>query len=262
MNVQNVAEIQKWFSDYCRGFDSDEEDFRRNMTLKEDHTYRVRSNTFKIGQGEDLAPEDMLIAESISLLHDVGRFEQYRQFKTFRDSVSVNHAQLGAKIIEDHEVLSSLLPRERSIINRAVESHNAFSVPGDFSEETQFFLKLIRDADKLDIWRVFIEYFRQPAHERASAAGLDLPDKPKCSPGVLEQVANGEMVRLSAVKTLNDFKLMQLAWVYDLNFSASFALLLERQCIEELAESLPAESLVVKAVEAVLSFAYGKVQKA
>ncbi len=254
MNLENLAEIQKWFSDYCRSFDSEDEDVQRNMTLKEEHTYSVCSNILKIGHGESLGVEDMLIAEAISLLHDVGRFEQYRQFKTFKDNISVNHAELGTQIIEDYEVLASLYPRERSIIARAVEFHNAFNIPKTLPEETRFFLKLIRDADKLDIWRIFIEYFKQPEYERASAAGLGLPDKPNCSTDALEQISNGEMVRLSAVKTLNDLKIMQLSWVYNLNFKTSFSLLVERDCINGLSATLPQDSRVAEAIGAVHEF--------
>lgn len=254
MTSENMAEIRNWFSEYCRLFYSDDEDFQRNIALKEEHTYHVCSNILKIGIGESLDEDDMQIAEAVALLHDVGRFEQYRQYRTFRDSMSVNHAELGAQVIEDHEILAPLFPRERSIITHAVESHNAFAIPKTLPEETRLFLKMVRDADKLDIWRVFIEYFSLPGQERASAAGLGLPDKPKCSPNVLEHISAGKMVRLSAVKTLNDFKLMQLSWIYDLNFTTSFSILNDRGCVEQLASTLPRNDRVVLAVEAVQGF--------
>ncbi len=260
MNPENMAEIRKWFSEYCRSFHSDDEDMQRNITLKEDHTYRVCSNILEIGRGESLDEDDMRIVEAVSLLHDVGRFEQYRQYRTFRDGVSVNHAELGAQIIEDYEVLSPLFPRERSIIAHAVEFHNTFAIPKTLTEKDRLFLKLIRDADKLDIWRVFIEYFLQPEHERASAAGLGLPDKPRCSAEVFNQIFDGKMVRLSTVKTLNDFKLMQLSWIYDLNFDTSFRLLGERDCIGQLASTLPANDKVVAAVALVRGYADDKLR--
>jgi hypothetical protein len=260
MNPENMSEIRKWFSEYCRSFYTDDEDFQRNITLKEDHTYHVCSNILEIGRGESLDEDDLRIAEAVSLLHDVGRFEQYRQYKTFRDGISVNHAELGAQIIEDYEVLSPLFPRERSIIAHAVEFHNTFAIPKTFPEEARFFLEMVRDADKLDIWRVFIEYFSQPEHERASAVGLGLPDKPKCSPDVLKQISDGKMVRLSTVKTLNDFKIMQLSWIYDLNFNTSFRLLSERDCIKQLLSTLPENDQVAVAVASVQVYVNGKLQ--
>ncbi len=260
MNPENMMEMRKWFSEYCRSFYSDDEEFQRNISLKEDHTLRVCSNILEIGRGECLDEDALRIAEAASLLHDVGRFEQYRQYRTFRDGISVNHAELGAQILEDYEVLSPLFPHERSIISHAVESHNVFAIPRTLPEEARFFLELVRDADKLDIWRVFIEYFSKPEHERASAAGLDLPDKPKCSPEVIRQISECKMVRLSTVRTLNDFKMMQLSWIFDLNFETSFRLLNARDCINQLASTLPENDQVRKAVELVKDYVNGKIQ--
>lgn len=254
MTPENVADIQKWFAGYCREFDSEDEEVMRNMALKEKHTYHVCSNILEIGRGESLDTDRMLIAETAALLHDVGRFEQYRQFKTFRDGSSVNHAELGAQIIEDYEVLSPLFPHERDIIAHSVEFHNAFTIPKKLPEDTKFYLKMVRDADKLDIWRVFTEYFALPESERASAAGLDLPDRPECTPEVLEQISKGKMVRLSSVRTLNDFKVMQLSWVYDVNFPTSLKLLVEHGCLTELASTLPTNDQVMEIVSKVLEF--------
>ncbi len=262
MTPENVADIQKWFTGYCREFDSKDEEVMRNMALKEKHTYHVCSNILEIGRGESLDAEQMLIAETAALLHDVGRFEQYHQYKTFRDGSSVNHAELGAQIIEDYEVLSPLFPHERNLVAHAVEFHNAFTIPKKLPDDTQYYLKLVRDADKLDIWRVFIEYFAQSESERASAVGLDLPDKPECSPEVLEQVSNGKMVRLSTVKTLNDFKVMQLSWVFDINFPTSLKLLVERGSIKELASTLPKDDRVEGVIAKVLDCASMRMQQA
>jgi len=204
---------------------------------------------------EHLAP---MLAQVVALLHDVGRFEQYRQFRTFKDSISVNHAELGAQILEDYEVLAPFYPRERSVIAHAVELHNVYAVPAKTPADVKFMLNIVRDADKLDIWRVFFEYFNQPEDMRASAAGLGLPDRPECSPEVLDRLAQQKMVRLSSVKTLNDFKLMQLSWIYDLNFATSFRLLFERDDINNLVATLPEDEDLAEAVQVVREFAERK----
>src|SRR5574340_969916 len=45
-------------------------------------------------------------------------------------------------------------------------------------QQNVLFLQLIRDADKLDIWRIFVEYYEGPEDKKASAVGLGLPDLP------------------------------------------------------------------------------------
>ncbi len=47
------------------------------------------------------------------------------------------------------------------------------------------------------------------------------------------------MVRLNSLRTLNDFRLLQLAWICDLNFIPSLRMVLERSVIEQLTASIP-----------------------
>jgi hypothetical protein len=69
--------------------------------------------------------------------------------------------------------------------------------------------------------------------------GLGFPDKPGCSPEVLDCLKRRKMINLSELKSLNDFKLLQLSWVFDLNFPASFRLVLDRGYIDRLSMTLP-----------------------
>ncbi len=254
MDEKNLGFVRGWFAGYCQSFYSENVEDQRNILLKEKHTHLVCANIIRIAAAEGLNQDDLLLAETIALLHDVGRFEQYRQYRTFRDSISVNHAALGAEIIREIDLLADLSPRERDLVNDSVESHNIFAVPKKIQGEHRYFLQLVRDADKLDIWRVFTEYYEQPESERSSVAGLGFPDRSECSPEVLDTVANGEIARLSSARTLNDFKLVQLSWVYDLTFPESFRMVAERDAVHGIAQTLPATEGVRRTVEAVKGY--------
>jgi hypothetical protein len=193
----------------------------------------------------------MMLAEAIALFHDIGRFPQYAKYKTFRDRKSVNHGFLGAEILLQKKILQSLPDNEQKLIIKTVRLHNAFSIPKAEKEDIVFFLNLIRDADKLDIWRVFLEYYDLPEKERASAVGLGLPDKEDYSEEVLSCILRGKMVTLSQLKSMNDFKLMHLSWIYDIKFGPSFRLLSERNYIDKIVSRLP-ENEVVQKVSSVL----------
>jgi len=151
----------------------------------------------------------------------------------------VNHGLLGAEILRDEKVLESLSGNEQDLILKAVSYHNTFLLPRIDDERTVYFLKLIRDADKLDIWRVFLEHYDLPEVERASAVDLGLPDIPEYSEKILSLVLEKRIPSLSTLNTLNDFKLMQLSWIYDLNFVPSFQLVQERGYIPRLVETMP-----------------------
>ena len=250
MRQADLVSLKKWFSDYCRSFYSSDRNDQNNIELKEQHTGRVCENIREIAKGLALGEDRLILAEAIALFHDVGRFPQYAKYRTFRDSSSVNHGVLGAQTLIREKVLDDLPGDEREIIVESVRFHNAFSVPKSDGEDKVFFIRLIRDADKLDIWRVFLDHYEGPVESRASAVSLGLPDIPGYSEDVLSRLYDKEIVSLSRIKTLNDFKLLQLSWVFDLNFLPSFRLLSERNYIERITAHLPD----VKAIDDLVFF--------
>ena len=239
MDQHELNDHKRWFAEYCRSFYTSDREDQQNIVLKQEHTIRVCENVVQIAHDISLDEERAVLAETIALYHDIGRFPQYQKFKTFKDSVSINHASLGARVLLENGVLRAFRRHERDIVIRSVTLHNVYSLPGGLDQELLFFLKLIRDADKLDILRVAIEYYGQPEGKRASAVGLGLPDVPGYSPEVLTALKNKQMVQMSTLKTLNDFKLLQLMWIYDLNFASSLRILESRQYIEGIAAALP-----------------------
>src|SRR6185369_8595410 len=101
---------------------------------------------------------------------------QFRRWRTFRDSDSDNHARLGVDVIRDQNVLAAIDPAEQQLIEEAVRFHNLLHLPARIQSPTRLFINLIRDADKLDIWRVFVEQLAQPPEKRASAVTLGFAD--------------------------------------------------------------------------------------
>jgi len=239
MDDERIAQYRSWFSRFVQEHAAGNEQDQRNILLKKTHTALVCANALRIAAELGLDAAATAQAEVIALFHDLGRFPQYVRYRTFEDSRSVNHAVLGAKVLLEQNVLRGLPVSERSVIVRAVALHNVFILPAGLDDETCLQAKLVRDADKLDIWRVFIELSDRDPAAWPSAAGLGLPDTPECSPAVIASLNRREMVRLTGLRSLNDFRLLQLAWIYDLNFAPSLSLVLERNIIERLTASIP-----------------------
>ena len=239
MKRDDLNFFKKWFSDYCGSFYSSDIEDQKNILLKEQHTLNVCENIIEISKRLSSDVSSVLLAETVALFHDIGRFPQYARYKTFRDSISVNHGLLGAETLAENNILERLPSREKEIIIKSIKFHNAFSVPKRERGDILFFIKLIRDADKLDIWRVFLEHYDGPDESKASAVGLGLPDSPGYSEDILSSLNRKKIVTLSSLKTLNDFKLLQLSWIFDLNFKPSFDLLSERQYIGRMIAHLP-----------------------
>ncbi len=254
MERSDRERLKEWFTTYCRSFTADAGADPRPYAVKEEHTGNVCKNILRIAGSQSLDEAQTAIAEIVALFHDVGRFPQYHRYRTFRDSISVNHAALGAKVLLEERVLAGLPEREQRIITSAVTLHNVLTLPAHLDDEVLFFAKLIRDADKLDIWRVFEEYYALPVTERSDVIGLALPETTGYTKEVLDRLLQGKMVEHVMISSQNDFKLLQLSWAYDLNFPGSFRILSEQGSIDALAATLPKDDKVREAVDRMKDF--------
>lgn len=238
-----------WFEGYVRSYLDTDAEGLKNINLKVEHTHKVCEVMAQLTAGEGISPNECLLAGAVALLHDVGRFPQYRRWRTFRDSISDNHARLGVAVIREQKLLDDLPPEERLMIEEAVRFHNLLSAPARLKSSTDLFVRLIRDADKLDIWRVFADLFLTPEHERASAALLDLPDSDVVTAACVAALANRQIVRLDTVACVNDFRLLLMSWIFDLNFKSSFQLLQCRGYFDTLAAGLSDDRAARSAVD-------------
>ncbi|MBI4838489.1 MAG: HD domain-containing protein [Nitrospirae bacterium] len=254
MTDNDIICFKNWFSDYSRSFNFTDKNEQRNIDLKIEHTHHVCRNIIKIAKDIFYDVNKIRIAETIALFHDVGRFPQFARYKTFKDNISINHGLLGAKTLIGEKVLNILPGREQNLIIGSVRFHSAFKLPHSKDKDLISFLKLIRDADKLDILRVFIEYDETPKEGRASAAGLGLVDSPEYSKEVLSCFYKGQIPSYTTLKTLGDFKLMHLTWLYDLNFRGTFKLLLKRDYINKIIAGLPQTAEIYGAVGALKEY--------
>jgi HD superfamily phosphodiesterase len=240
-----MPRIKAWFEEYVHRFDSHDATFQENINLKAEHTRRVCAVIRDIGGSLHLSQEDLCLAEASALLHDIGRFEQYRRHRTFADHRSENHADLGVKVIRDNHVLDGLEFAASKILIRAVGCHNNASLPEEEPECCLFFLKLLRDADKIDIWRVVTEYYGDSDNNRNRTIELDLPDIDHVSPQVFKALMDDRLVHISDLRTLQDFKLLQIGWIYDVNFPRTFQIVREKKYLEAIREALPQDSLCI-----------------
>lgn len=253
MNEQQFHEISAWFNRFVAAFTGASPAEQRNYDLKTEHTRLVQANIERLAEHLQLTAEDRALASAIAVCHDVGRFPQFRDYGTFNDTTSTNHASLAITTLKNEGILDSLAGEQSSILLQAVALHNVFTLPDNLDPVVGRFAMLIRDADKLDIWRVLLDYCTSEPDERASAVIWELPDTGYCSERALKEVAAGRLLQRNLLTTADDFKLLQLSWVFDLNFAESFRIVAERGYIEALAGLLPAQPGCREASEVVIN---------
>ena len=240
MDQSQLNRFKRWFDEYTSRFFGDDDYINANLKHKQQHTYRVCQESVLLAHELALDEDQTRTAELIALLHDTGRFPQFAQYRTFSDPRSVNHCHLGVQVLRQEGILDVLPRQERQWIETAVGLHGRKALPSTLTGQALLFARLIRDADKIDILRVVTDAFKQYQEDPKSLTlEIGLPDEPGYSPPVLDAVLNEQLIDYTELHNLNDAKLCQLGWVYDLNFAASLKRIDQCGFLEELFSLLP-----------------------
>ena len=262
MDQEQADKLAAWFDNYVAGFYGDDDYANANFKLKQEHSHRVCGEMLYLADVLGLSDNQKAIAQVIALLHDIGRFEQFEKYRTYNDPRSVNHCLLGLEVLHRTKVLGGIDADEGQLIEKAIECHGLKELPPGLSDGSLLFARLIRDADKLDVFRVVIEYHRQYTDNPDEfMLEIEFPDEPCCSAEVVEAILNEQLIDYSALRTLNDFKLMQLGWVYDVNFTATLSRIKQRGFLEALLGLLPETQQVRKVKEKTLAYVDSRLQR-
>lgn len=175
--VINRKNVINAFAEYVRNYDPSDE----KIKLKIDHTYRVAGLCQRIAESLGLSEPDVDIARLLGMLHDIGRFEQIRRFGTFNDAQSVDHAEFGADLLfkeglirkfaegyyeecelaepenqEDEQIIKNNEHhnKDTGLLEMEIRQHNKYRVKEDLTERQRMFCDILRDADKVDIFKV------------------------------------------------------------------------------------------------------------
>lgn len=175
--VINRKNVINAFAEYVRNYDPSDE----KIKLKIDHTYRVAGLCQRIAESLGLSEPDVDIAWLLGMLHDIGRFEQIRRFGTFNDAQSVDHAEFGADLLfkedlirkfaegyyeecelaepenqEDEQIIKNNEHhnKDTGLLEMAIRQHNKYRVKEGLTERQRMFCDILRDADKVDIFKV------------------------------------------------------------------------------------------------------------
>ena len=199
------------------------------VNIKITHTMGVVKASEYIARRLNLTEEDVELAELIGLLHDIGRFEQIKKFDTLSDIGTMDHADFGAYLLFD-EGLITKFTKDTSvypIIGECVAGHNKYSLKKLDDERTLTHLKLIRDADKIDIFNIW-----------ANLDELDISSSGEISMEVREEFFDDEQIHNEYKKTDADKVVGTLSYLYDINFIPSYKYISDNNMIWNLYERL------------------------
>lgn len=209
------------------------------IQLKVEHTYRVAELCEQIARSLDLSNEDVDLAWLIGLLHDIGRFEQQKIYGTFNDAVSIDHAKYGAELLfadtSGQETGISIRDfvedsHEDDTIRMAVYHHSAYRIPAELDARTAMFCHILRDADKIDILKVNVEFPLEEIYNVSTEALYSC----QVTPEVLQDFEEEHAVLRKLKKTPVDNVVGHISLAYELVYPISRKIMIEQGYLDKL----------------------------
>jgi len=218
----NLKRKKKEFIKYTENYDLKNE----NIERKQLHSLRVMEISKQIAQGLELSQKAIDLAILIGLLHDIARFEQYTKYKTFSDLQSIDHGDLGAEILQKDLRKYIETNQYDEIIIKAVKNHNKFKIEEGLSKNGELFAKIVRDADKIDIFYESVDMFWKGQENQVEESII--------SEDVIKQFNNLSQTKRKQQETATDKVIRVITFIFDMNFKSSFQILKQEDYINKI----------------------------
>ena len=219
---------KKWvktFTNYVNDFDMNDKDIIRKYC----HSLRVMDIAEFIAKKEKFSEKDVKLSALIGLLHDYARFTQWKDYKTYNDKDSIDHGDLAVELLFKNNAIENFYNNKEDYdeIYDAIKYHNKISIKENLSIHNNELCKLIRDADKLDIFYLFITNKK-----------LFEEDNAEIDNDIKEVFYMNKQIDFHNIKSKNDKIVLDFALVFDINFPSSFKYIKENKLIEKMYENL------------------------
>jgi len=248
--------VKNVFKKYTDNYDTSDD----KIKLKVDHTYRVAALSERIASSLGLGDDDTNLAWLIGMLHDIGRFEQLKNYGTFSDAESIDHAHYGVELLFEDGLIEKFASEndtkdlkgtkdlketavkseneeketkeisELDILRTAIWNHSAYRVEEGLTDRVKMFCNIIRDADKIDILKVNYDVTLEVIY--------DVTTEELKNSGVTDEVMKAFMEHHAVLRSLKKTPIDNLvghaALVFELIYNESFKIVKEQGYIEKM----------------------------
>ena len=228
----NIEHAKSAFDKFVQQFDTADP----KISLKIRHTYCVMDACEYLAREMNLDQTNYELAILIGLLHDIGRFEQLARFNSYDDTL-ICHAKCGIEVLFDQNHIRDFIDTDAydNIIYHAIKNHSAYAIAPGLNEQELLHAKLIRDADKIDNYRV--------KRDDTIEALLDMSAEElgtyEISDQIFDTFASHKTILKADRKTPMDMWVSFLALFFDFNYAPSFKYILENNYINAIIDRIP-----------------------
>ncbi len=229
--------------DAFRAYVSRYNDQDEKVCLKIEHTFRVAGLCDHLASCCGLEGEERDSIWLSGLLHDVGRFEQLKRYGTFIDADSIDHAALGAEILFGEGQIRKYAEDESEdgLLRTAVFYHSAYRLPEGLDDRTLHCCNILRDADKIDILKVNVDFSPEDIYNVTSE------ELRACAvtEAVLEDLYAGRAVLRSKKRTAVDHLVGHISLIFELVYPESLRVVARQGYLEKLMQ-FPSDNPVTR----------------
>ena len=224
-----IIDIDKAKSEFLK-FVGQYDNENPKISRKIGHSLRVMNEAEGVAKSLGLSEDEIKVSKLIGLLHDIGRFEQIRIYEIYEDHMSIDHGDLGAEILSENNYIRNYIEEDTydKIILKAIKNHNKFTIEEGLTEKELLFAKIIRDADKLDIFYEGVEFFWNSDEE------IKAVEEAVITPKILTEYNNHILINRKELKTPADEILSFIAFKFDLNFKYSTQRIEQQKYIDKI----------------------------
>lgn len=242
MNRNELQKIKSDFDAYAHSFfESADEKQQTLMQLKWKHTLFVAELAREIAERSGWSDSDCNRAEAVGILHDTGRFSQVHEFRSFHDQSTVDHGERGYDEAIKHDLCAHVDPTLQLILLNTIRYHNRRVLPEGLPADHYKYLHIVRDADRLDIYRVVNRSLKNGDNQKHPEITHGIRLEKKATPAVIDAINRQEQVDYSLVQTLTDRMLLQLSWLHIMSHTATVEIFRERGYLDIMTPHLPDE---------------------
>ena len=222
----DILKAKQIFKEYVKNYNPEDE----KIKIKIAHIERVSQISKKLAENLKLSQEDIELAELIGLLHDIGRFEQVKRYNTFVDKDSINHGEYGVKILFEDGLIREFIKNDKydRIIKLAILNHNKADIEKGLTKRENLHARIIRDADKTDIFSVLTTGDKEAIWEKADLSNDIITDE------IYREFIEDKLINYKNRKTSADILVSHFAYVYDFNFKETLEVIRQNNYIDKL----------------------------
>ena len=230
----DLENAKKEFKKYISNYDIN----NLNIERKVEHSYRVAEISKRIAKSLDISNEEAEVAELIGLLHDIAKIDQKSNMSIYKDLENVEHGNAATIILERNNYIRKYIKNDKydNIIKTAIINHSKYEIERRLDNKTLMFCKIIRDADKVDIFYEAINIFWKNKKCIENGISKKVEDDFKNKKQVLNQDKITELDKVVSI----------ISFIYDINYMESFKLIKENDYINKIIDKFEIKDIKVK----------------